>query len=308
MKVVITGGCGFIGSHAVEYFIQKGCKVIIVDALTYCGNKGFLPPCPIYKLNISDKIGFDNLIKGEKPDLVLNFAAETHVDNSIKDAHPFIVSNILGAASVAESCIKNQIPLIHISTDEVYGACHDGFFDESTPLNPQNPYSSTKASADLLIQAFNNTYGLKYLIIRPSNNYGPRQFPEKFIPKLLEKIRTKQFFPLYGNGKQIREWTYVKDTARIIFELIEDQNTQWNTVYNLSSGISLENTQVIQEVILAWSDIKSEVVNYESVVSSVADRPGHDIRYALNTKKLDALLSPHYTPFKQGISEIIQRI
>jgi len=304
MKVIITGGCGFIGSHVVDHFISKKSKVVIVDSFTHTDNESYYHPCTLYKLDISDRVGFNSLLSGEKPDLVINLAAETHVENSIKDILPFIYSNIIGTTSVSEACLKHKIPLVHISTDKVYGSCCEGSFNENASLNPKNPYSATKAAADQIIQSFHHTQGLEYLIIRPSNNYGPRQYHEKFIPKLLEKLNKKDRFPLYGRGVHTREWTYVEDTASLIYEIVCNGKTEWNGVYNLSSNISLDNTQVINSVINQYNAKHYYRLTFEDVVLSVEDRPGHGIRYAIDSEKLNRLLNPVYTSFEEGIKRI----
>ena len=306
MKAIITGGAGFIGGAAVEHFIKMGDEVLVIDSLTYASNLRRLVLSHIEKVDVCDKSRLLDIVKDFKPDCVFHFAAETHVDNSIRDYAPFIKTNIEGSASVADACRLTKTRLCHVSTDEVYGPATERPFVETDALSPMNPYSATKAAADIMLQSFDNTYGLDYLIVRPSNNFGPHQHKEKFIPKLLECLKNHQVFPLYGAGDQIREWTYVFDTARLIRLLVKNKDTQWNTIYNLSSGISMKNIDASRKIVQIFNKMNNTDIDINDVVKTAFDRPGHDKKYWINTDKINQLLIPNYTSFDLGIKEIIK--
>ena len=307
MKVIITGGAGFIGGHAVRHFVEKGDEVLNIDKLTYAGRIENTIHSKFTKLDICETDILHDVVRKFSPDYVVNFAAETHVDNSIRSSKEFIRSNLEGATSVMDVCRRLGIPLCHISTDEVYGPATDRPFTECDILNPKNPYSATKAAADLMLAAQQNTHGLNYIIVRPSNNYGPGQNPEKFIPKLVKSIKEGKKFPLYGTGSQEREWTYVKDTACMIRKLITSK-TAWSCdpIYNLSSGITHKNIDVVKLVLNAYNNINSKNIDVSDVVDFVADRPGHDKKYWINSEKLDSLTKLSYTSFEDGVIETIK--
>lgn len=300
MKVLITGGSGFIGGHAVKHFVACGDDVTNVDALTYAAKKNSTESNNFVKLNVSDRNSFSKLLSKIKPDFVLHFAAETHVDNSIKNYESFIKSNVEGTTSVAMSCSAAGIKLCHISTDEVYGPAQDNAYTENDKLNPMNPYAASKAAAELMLNSVHNTYGLQYVIVRPSNNYGPEQHKEKFIPKLLECLNRGEKFPLYGDGSQVREWTYVKDTVSILRKLILKEDC-WSSTYNLSSKISMTNLQVIQKVIQLYD----RSISIENAVQFVEDRKGHDKKYSVSTDKLSSIVQHQYVNFDEGILELL---
>jgi dTDP-glucose 4,6-dehydratase len=306
MKVIITGGAGFIGGTAVQHFVDSGDEVLNIDKLTYAGKKENVTVSSFVKLDICSSDSLFNIVKDYKPDCIVHFAAETHVDNSISDCKEFIHTNVEGTASVLDVCRRTKTKLCHISTDEVYGPAFDKPFTEDDRLNPMNPYSATKAAADMMIQAYRNTYGIEYLIVRPSNNYGPGQHKEKFIPKLLDCIINKKEFPLYGAGDQEREWTYVKDTAKRVRNLLTCHKTTWNSIYNLSSGITLTNIDAAQRVISLYNEINGSNVLLNEVVKTSDDRPGHDKKYWISSKKLNDILGNSYTKFDTGLREIIK--
>lgn len=296
--VLVTGAAGFIGGHFVEACRKKKWDeisgVVAFDKLSYASNLNMLKMLgewriPFYQNDINDTSTLVRAIVENDVKVVVHFAAETHVDNSIRDAAPFVHSNVNGTLSVLEACRRTAAKLVHISTDEVYGPAKDDPFSEDSRLNPMNPYSATKAAAEHLVVSHANTYGLKYLIIRPSNNYGPRQHSEKFIPKYIKNSFEGKKFPLYGDGSQIREWFYVKDNANMIRQLtIKFANGEiGNDVYNVGKmGTSLSNLVVCQ---LIHKQMGSEVP-FLDTIKFVEDRPGHDKIYAINTSKVMRLL------------------
>ena len=304
MRVIITGGAGFIGGHAVKHFVSQGDTVLNIDKLTYAASHKNTTYSDFIELDIRDTNELKSIVKNYKPDYVINFAAETHVDNSINSVNEFISSNVEGVASVLNVCKEANVKLCHISTDEVYGPAINKPFTENDQLNPMNPYAATKAAGDLLIKSFNNTYKLPYLILRPSNNYGPDQNKEKFIPKLIDAIRHGKKFPLYGDGLQIREWTYVKDTVQIIRKIIVHEN-EWNSTYNITSGISKTNLEVIQKTLSIYNQINQQNFDFNDVIQHVEDRKGHDKKYWIESDKINKIISHDHAKFDDVIKEII---
>jgi dTDP-glucose 4,6-dehydratase len=260
---------------------------------------------PFYQNDINDMSALVRAIIENDVKTVVHFAAETHVDNSIRDAQPFVDNNVKGTLSILEACRRTGVGIVHVSTDEVYGPAKDYPFSEDSRLNPMNPYSATKAAAEHLVVSHANTYGTRYLILRPSNNYGPRQHTEKFIPKYIKSCFSGKKFPLYGDGNQIREWFYVKDNANMIRQLtIKFANGEiGNDVYNVGKmGTSLTNIAVCQ---LIHKQIGSEVP-FLDTISFVDDRPGHDKMYAINTSKVMKLLPEfQFVDSKQALQECI---
>ncbi len=304
MKVLLTGAAGFIGSHAYEHFVSENDDVLVIDKISYAANDVAKSKIKnLVELDISDKKLLD-IVKSYNPECIVHFAAETHVDNSIKSSDQFILSNVLGTANVLDACRNFNIKLCHISTDEVYGPADNKAFIEEDELNPMNPYSATKAAADLMIKAYQNTHKINYLIIRPSNNYGPRQNKEKFIPKLMDCIINQKKFPLYGSGDQKREWTYVEDTGKAVRKIILSEK-KWNSIYNFSSGIMYSNFEVIQIVLRAYNELTGKNVLIHDIIENVVDRPGHDKKYWISTKKLESLTHIDYTNFESGIKKTI---
>jgi dTDP-glucose 4,6-dehydratase len=280
MRIVVTGGFGFIGSNFVNYILENtNHEVLIVDKLTYAANTdsvngefGFLMK------DICDVTSED---LGEY-DYMVHFAAETHVDNSITDGRPFIRTNVEGTYNLIECARKNKNlkKFIHISTDEVYGDMvnEDTLANEYFELEPSSYYSSTKAASDMLVLSANRTYGLKYLITRTCNNYGENQHHEKFLSKIYKSIKEGTEVPVYGDGKQVREWIYVKDNVKVIYDLMMDENVI-NTVYNIGSNIRYKNIEVINLI--------SMILDKEVKYKFVEDRLGHDKVYGLDCTKLD---------------------
>lgn len=280
MRVLITGGAGFIGSHAVDHFVAMGDEVTVVDKLTYAGKMENLANVPgkftFKQVDICDGPGMNNVFLMGGFDVVINFAAETHVDNSIALTEPFIQTNVAGATNLMELAQHYEALFCHLSTDEVYGdaTCRSGPFNVDDPLNPRNPYSATKAAADMMLFARHNTFKQPYLVFRPSNNFGPRQHPEKFLPKLVEAFLTNKPFPLYGDGMQMREWTFAPDTVRLIREAIVSGAR--NEIFNISSGYTCPNIEIINATKLA---LNSRGFETAEIVKHVIDRPGHDRKY-----------------------------
>lgn len=304
MRVLITGGAGFIGGHAVKHFVDCGDEVMNVDKMTYASKSQNLSHSKFTKLDICDRDEVEKLIIDFRPDYIVNFAAETHVDNSILSHEEFVQSNVIGTSSVLSACNKLKVKLCHISTDEVYGPADSIPFKEEDRLNPMNPYSATKAAGDLLIKSFHNTHKTPYVIVRPSNNYGPQQHEEKFIPKLLKCLESGDKFPLYGDGLQVREWTYVKDTVSVIRKILTVEKS-WCSTYNLTSQISMANIDVIKSVLDTHSVKTGKKLGIEDVVRRVEDRKGHDKKYHIDSKRLDRLVPHVYKGFNEGIKEII---
>ncbi len=281
-KILVTGGMGFIGSSFVKHSISKGYKVVIIDKLTYAGDLKRLEEVKgkykFYKSDICDRERVESIFKKEKPQIIVHFAAESHVDRSIKDATFFIKTNVEGTHSLLGISRKHKIKkFIHISTDEVYGEIKKGKFLESLPLRPNSPYAASKASADLFVRAYIKTYGFPAIIIRPCNNYGPWQYPEKLIPLALLRILKNKKVPVYGNGKNKREWIYVDDCAEGISRIMEKGKI--GEIYNLGSGEEKRNIDVVKNLLRILG-------KKETAIEFVTDRLGHDFRYALNTDKI----------------------
>lgn len=302
MNIIITGCAGFIGSHTVEKFLLDGHNIIGVDCMTYAASKenmsNFINKIRFYEIDITNQDKIRQIVKKYNIEWIVNFAAETHVDNSINSVTPFLHSNINGVYSLLEVCRTEGCRLFQISTDEVYGSIVEGSFKETDNFNPRNPYSATKAAAEHLVTSYHNTYGLEYKIVRMSNNFGPRQNKEKFIPTIIRSLKKNKKIPIYGDGKNIRDWFYVKDCAKCILEVFD--NGQLNQVYNLSLEDEKENIEVVRTIL----DIMD--YSFDENVEYVKDRPGHDFRYSIDNKKFSKLKNIKRTDFKQALIEIIK--
>tara|TARA_R110000803_G_scaffold152768_2_gene217765 strand:- start:289 stop:1179 length:891 start_codon:yes stop_codon:yes gene_type:complete len=279
MKYVVTGGRGFIGSHFVEEALNRGDIVIDIDKMNYASHEN-LPwdNHPNYTFLKADISELEHL---PTCDVLINFAAESHVDNSIKDTGPFIKSNVLGVHNLLE-LVRGKLPyarplFFHISTDEVYGDRSDGSFTESDKLTPSNPYSATKAAAEMLVLSYARTYQMDYIITRSANNYGPRQYEEKLMSKSITSIKEGKQIPIHGDGSYIRDWTYVKDNVSGILSII-DQGIK-NEIFNIAAENHMTNLQVVGDV-LEWFD------KDESSLMFVENRWGQDLRYSISAKKL----------------------
>lgn len=302
-KILVTGGLGFIGSNFILFSIKNNPKIRItnVDACLTGSNTKNLNEIKnsknyrFVKANINNQKIINDLVS--KNDMVINFAAESHVDRSISNPKPFVDSNINGTYSILEAIRKYDKKLVQISTDEVYGSLERNSADENFPLNPSSPYSSSKASADLLAKSYNITYGCDVKITRCTNNYGPRQFPEKLIPKVIINALNNQSIPVYGNGKNIRDWLYVDDHCSAIQKVVEKGKI--GETYNIAGKNEINNNSIIK-LILKIMNKSTSLMKY------VKDRPGHDFRYSLNSTKIEKKLGwkPKYD-FENGIKETI---
>lgn len=300
---LVTGCAGFIGSHAVDLLLSHGHKVCGVDKLTYAGNIDNLDTSlanenfTFYQSDICDRSYIEKLINTYKTDCIINFAAESHVDNSIKGSDSFIFSNIIGVKELLEICKNRDIKFCQISTDEVYGSITTGSFSESDVLSPKNYYSATKAAAEHIVTAYHNTFNIDYLIVRMSNNYGPRQHGEKFLPTIVNSINNNKRIPLYGKGDNIRDWIYVKDSVRIIYNLI--MRERYNDIYNISFNDERKNIDVIRAVLEYLN------LDFDSSVEFVDDRLGHDFRYSIDNNKMSSLVRFKPTSFQDGLEQTI---
>lgn len=283
-KLLITGGAGFIGSEFVRQGIKRGYTIAVVDKLSYAGDFARLKEVErniaFHKLDVTDRKSLEDVFKKEKPDAVVHWAAESHVDRSIADASPFLDTNIKGTQILLDISIKHGInKFINISTDEVYGDLgEDGQFFETTPLNPSSPYSVSKAAADMFGRAYHRTYGLPVITVRPSNNYGPWQYPEKLIPVIIMKALNNEKVPVYAKGENVREWLFVSDCAEAVFEILEKGQT--GEIYNVGSGEEKRNIEVVKTILQILD-------KPEDLIEFVKDRPGHDFRYSLNSHKIN---------------------
>ena len=311
MTIIVTGGAGFIGSNFVFYMLDKyqNYRIVCLDKLTYAGNLSTLEPVMknpnfrFVKLDICDKGGVDKLFKEENPDIVVNFAAESHVDRSIENPQVFLETNIIGTSVLMDACKKYNVKRFHqVSTDEVYGDLPldrpDLFFHEDTPLHTSSPYSSSKASADLLVMAYHRTYGLPVTISRCSNNYGPYQFPEKLIPLMIANCLANKPLPVYGKGINVRDWLYVEDHCKAIDLIIH--RGKIGEVYNIGGHNEMKNIDIVKLIL-------KELGKDESLITYVTDRKGHDQRYAIDPTKIHNELGwlPE-TMFKDGIKKTIK--
>ncbi|MBM3251216.1 MAG: dTDP-glucose 4,6-dehydratase [Candidatus Omnitrophica bacterium] len=281
-KVLITGGAGFIGSAFTRLAVKRGYRAIVLDKLTYAGDLTRLKEIEgrykFYRADISCPKQIAGIFKKESPKIIVNFAAESHVDRSILDAGPFIKTNILGTQVLLDAARRYKVGrFIHISTDEIYGETIKGKFSEDSPLKPNSPYAASKAAGDLLIKSYIRTYGFPAIIVRPSNNYGPWQYPEKLLPLAILKILRNEKIPIYGKGRNTREWLYVTDCARGILSIME--RARLGGIYNLGSGAERKNIDIISAILKIFRKGRR-------YIKFVKDRPGHDLRYRLDSEKV----------------------
>ena len=311
MTIIVTGGAGFIGSNFIFHMLKAhpDYRIICLDKLTYAGNLSTLEPAMenqkflFVKADICDRKAVNELFELEKPDMVVNFAAESHVDRSIENPDIFLETNIKGTAVLMDACRKYGIKRYHqVSTDEVYGDLPldrpDLFFTEGTPLHTSSPYSSSKAGADLLVMAYHRTYGLPVTISRCSNNYGPYHFPEKLIPLMITNALADKPLPVYGEGINVRDWLYVEDHCKAI-DLIIHKGTV-GEVYNIGGHNEMRNIDIVKLIC-------KELNKPESLITYVTDRKGHDMRYAIDPTKIHNELGwlPE-TKFADGIKKTIK--
>lgn len=311
MTIIVTGGAGFIGSNFIFYMLDSypEDRIVCMDKLTYAGNLSTLasamdnPHFRFCKIDICDREAVYRLFEEEHPDMVVNFAAESHVDRSIENPEIFLDTNVKGTAVLMDACRKYGIARYHqVSTDEVYGDLPlnrpDLFFTEETPIRTSSPYSSSKASVDLLVLAYYRTYGLPVTISRCSNNYGPYQFPEKLIPFMIINALSDKPLPVYGEGVNVRDWLYVKDHCRAIDLIIHKGRV--GEVYNVGGHNEMKNIDIVKLIC-------KKLGKPESLITHVTDRKGHDLRYAIDPTKIHNELGwlPE-TKFEDGIKETIR--
>jgi len=327
-SILVTGGAGFIGSAVVRYLIQEAkCTVINVDKLAYAGNLESLlavsdnPRYHFEKVDICDESELKRVFTRYQPDMVMHLAAESHVDRSIDGPAEFIQTNIVGTFTLLEAVREYWRTLVddkrrvfrfhHISTDEVYGDLHavDDLFTEETAYDPSSPYSASKASSDHLVRAWYRTYGLPILVTNCSNNYGPYHFPEKLIPLMILNALEGKTLPVYGDGQQIRDWLYVEDHARALVH-VATQGIIGET-YNIGGHNEKTNLEVVQTICALLEELapekKKNISNYSDLITFVQDRPGHDLRYAIDASKIDKELAwkPEET-FETGMRKTVQ--
>lgn len=306
-KILVTGGCGFIGSNYIRWKLEHSPEISIInlDKLTYAGNVANLgewnvsPRYRHVKGDICDRPLVDSLMQAGDIVAVINFAAESHVDRSILDSEPFVRTNVNGTLTLLDSCRQHGVPrFVQVSTDEVYGSLGaSGFFTEETPLAPNSPYSASKAAADLLVRSYVHTFGFPAIITRCSNNYGPYQFPEKLIPLFIANARANQSLPVYGTGENVRDWIHVLDHCRGVDAAL--QRGRPGEVYNFGGRTELTNLELTRLLL-------SLLGKPESLIRFVTDRPGHDLRYAIDCSKAETELGwqPQIS-FEQGLQETI---
>lgn len=311
MKIIVTGGAGFIGGNFVHYMLQRHPEdeIICLDALTYAGNMETLAPVmdnehfKFIKADIADREAVYGIFAAEKPDVIVNFAAESHVDRSIEQPEIFLRTNIIGTSVLLDACRKYGIHRYHqVSTDEVYGDLPldrpELFFTETTNLHTSSPYSASKASADLLVQAYHRTYGVPVTISRCSNNYGPYHFPEKLIPLMIANALADRKLPVYGSGENVRDWLYVEDHCTAIDLILRKGRV--GEVYNIGGHNERTNLEVVRTIL-------KELGKPESLIEHVTDRKGHDRRYAIDPTKIHQELGwLPATPFEKGIRQTIE--
>jgi dTDP-glucose 4,6-dehydratase len=304
MKLLVTGGAGFIGSEFVREAVARDIETVVVDKLTYAGDiqrlKEVKNKITFYKADITNFEFLNYIFEKEKPNIVIHWAAESHVDRSILNPSIFIETNVKGTQILLDVARKYSVDLfINISTDEVYGELGDsGQFYENSPLNPNSPYSVSKAAADMLGRAYYRTYGLPVITVRPSNNYGPWQYPEKLIPVVILKALNNQPIPVYGDGRNVREWLFVSDCVDAIFKIIERGKP--GEIYNVGSGQEKRNIDVVKTIL----NILGKSID---LITFIKDRPGHDYRYRLNTKKIEREIGwKAKTNFEEGIEKTIK--
>lgn len=309
MRILITGCAGFIGSNFTKYWLKNHTEdtVIGVDCLTYAANLPALTELKahdkfkFYKTNICDRESMEKIFRNEAPEIVVNIAAESHVDRSIEDSRIFVETNVLGTQTLLDLCLQYEVKRFHqISTDEVYGDLPldtVDMFMEDSPLKPNSPYSASKAAADLLVLSYFKTHGLSVSISRSANNYGRYQHTEKLIPKVIKYAMSNKPFPIYGDGLNVRNWIYVDDHCRAIDMIV--RNAPSGSIYNVGGGTLLSNITLIKEILV-------QLGKTEDLITFVADRKGHDRKYALNCNKLISELDwKPQVDFSDGLKETI---
>ena len=306
-NVLITGGAGFIGTNFVRHWLEqpREGRVIVLDALTYAGNAASLdglarnPRYEFVRADICDERTVRDLIQTQRIDTLVHFAAESHVDRSVRDASIFVETNVLGTQRLLDAALRSGVKrFVHVSTDEVYGSIDEGSWDETRPLEPNSPYSASKAGSDLIARSYFRTHGLNVSITRCSNNYGPYHFPEKVIPLFVTNLIDDLHVPLYGTGTNIRDWLHVDDHTRGIAMVLVGGSP--GEIYNIGGGTELSNTELTALLLEATGR------NW-SYVDRVPDRLGHDLRYSVDISKIQAELGyAPLVPFASGLADVVQ--
>jgi len=305
-NVLVTGCAGFIGSHMVDLLLQKNYNVVGVDCFTYAANKSNLESAilddrfKLHILDICDTESIESICIKNDIGWIINFAAESHVDNSINDVDPFIHSNIQGTISLLNVCRTLGTKILHISTDEVYGSTNEGSFVETDRLNPRNPYSSSKAAAEHFVASYHNTYGITYKMVRMSNNFGPRQHSEKLIPTVVRSIASSCGIPVYGDGKNVRDWFYVKDCVGMVLDVLTKGVE--NETYNLTHCNEMKNISVITMICEIMKADPSKAITF------VKDRPGHDFRYSISNSKVKKIGISNPTDFYEALFDTVSSL
>ena len=279
MTILVTGGAGFIGSSLLRQLEPFNERLVCVDKFSYASKKDNVPEhVELYKVDLADEEAVRYLFEQETITDIFHLAAESHVDNSIKDCKPFIQSNVIGTVNLLQLALEKEVErFMHISTDEVFGSISEGSFNEESRYEPRNPYSASKAASDHFVNAYNKTYGLPTIITNCSNNYGPRQHREKMIPKIINNVRNKKPIPVYGNGKQIRDWIYVEDHCDALIELWNHGNV--GDRYNIGGECEMRNIDLVNYILHLMN-------RPDHPIEFVDDRPGHDVRYSTSNKKI----------------------
>ena len=323
MNIIVTGGCGFIGLHLIKKLFEEGYKSILnIDKLSYSSMPEALKEYNLKhnykfkKIDICDKEKIIDTFNNFSPDIVFHLAAESHVDNSIENPNEFIQSNIIGTYNILEASriyLKNNFnkqssfKLIHISTDEVYGSLkiNDKPFFESSNYSPNSPYAASKASSDLLVKSWASTYKIPIIITHCTNNYGSWQFPEKLIPVIIYNCLKKQKIPIYGNGKNIRDWIHVEDHVNALITILKDGEI--NQIYNIGSNNEFSNIKIVNTICEFFNkNVSESKFHYQSLISFVEDRKGHDFRYAIDSSKITKELNfKNQIDFSEGIKKTI---
>lgn len=322
MRIIVTGGAGFIGSALVRHLVTSGNEVLTIDSLTYAGNRASLrevedsPYHSFLHADICDRAAMDSAISGFGPDRVMHLAAESHVDRSITGAADFVQTNVVGTFTLLEAArgywngldsdAKAAFRFLHVSTDEVYGSLGDeGLFEETTPYDPSSPYSASKAASDHLAKAWHRTYGLPVVVSNCSNNYGPYHFPEKLIPLTILNALSGRELPVYGAGENVRDWLYVEDHARAL-DLIAERGRPGET-YNVGGRNERRNIDVVRRICDALDAAQPSGAPHDGLIRFVTDRPGHDARYAIDATKLESELGWRaQETFETGIAKTVQ--
>jgi dTDP-glucose 4,6-dehydratase len=323
MRVFVTGGAGFIGSAVCRHLVADlGCEIVVIDKLTYAANLASLAPIETSNLyrfeqvDICDREAIDRLFALHRPDAMIHLAAESHVDRSISGSRVFLDTNVVGTFTLLEAMraylagdgksLADRFRMLHVSTDEVFGSLEgEGFFTESTSYDPSSPYSATKAASDHLAKAWHRTYGLPVMVSNCSNNYGPYHFPEKLIPLIILQALEGQPLPVYGDGGHIRDWLYVEDHARALAAIL--QRGRPGETYNVGGRNERRNIDVVRRICAMMDELRPDGAPHDRLITFVADRPGHDQRYAIDATKLETELGWRaQETFETGIEKTVK--